>query len=145
MSFTHRRRDRLRLVLTSAFVGLTATVALPALAAAQRGGAAGGGGGGGGGGRMMTALFDGITLTDAERKTVDSIRSSYQPQMEQLRSQGQGSRPQMRDLMQKEMADFRGALTPDQQSAFDKNREAMQARMQQGGGAGGGGGGTNPQ
>jgi Spy/CpxP family protein refolding chaperone len=100
---------------------------------------------------MMAALFDGITLTDAERKSVDSIRATYQPQMEELRSQGPSSRPQMRSLMQKETGDFRALLTSDQQSVFDKNVAAMQARMEnrQGGGQGGGGMGggsrTNPQ
>jgi len=91
---------------------------------------------------MMAALFEGITLTDAERTAVDSIRAVYQPQMAELRSQGSGSRPQMRTLMQKETADLRGLLTSDQQSVFDKNRAAMEARMEsqrQGGGTGGGG------
>jgi len=90
---------------------------------------------------MMTALFSGIDLTDAQRKTIDSIRTAYQPQMQQLRSQGSGSRPQMRDLMQKETTDFRSVLTPSQQTAFDKNRDDMRSQMR---GMRGGGGG-NPQ
>ena len=76
---------------------------------------------------MMAAMFEGITLSDVQKKSVDSIRTSYQPQMAQLRSQLPGSRPQMHDLMQKETADFRNVLTPDQQTTFDKNVAAMRA------------------
>jgi len=90
---------------------------------------------------MMAAMFDGITLSSAQQKSVDSIRTSYQPQMQQLRAQMPNSRPQMRELMQKETADFRNVLTPDQQTTFDKNVTAMRQRMQSGGGGGGG----NPQ
>jgi len=136
-----RRASRLSLAATSAVVGLIAIAALPTLAIAQPPAGQTTGGGGGRGGRMMAALFDGITLTDAEQKSVDSIRTAYQPQMEQLRSQGPGSRPQMRDLMQKETGDLRTVLTSDQQSTFDKNRSAMQARMQ----GSGGGGSRTPQ
>ncbi len=143
MLFNHRRTDPLLAVVTSALVALAVAAALPVIAQAQAPAGQGMGGGGGGRGRMMAAMFEGITLSDAQQKTVDSIRTSYQPQMQQLRSQGPGSRPQMRDLMKKETADFRGVLTPDQQGAFDKNVVAMQARMQGGGGQGGGGG--NPQ
>jgi periplasmic protein CpxP/Spy len=137
MRLLHRRTNPLRNVVMSALVALAATAALPLLASAQ---GMRGGQGGGGGGRMMAALFNGIALTDAERKSIDSIRTAYQPQMQQARSSG--DRSQMRDLMQKQTADFRNVLTPDQQTAFDKNVAAMQARMQ---GTRGGGGGGNPQ
>jgi Spy/CpxP family protein refolding chaperone len=86
---------------------------------------------------MMTALFEGITLTDAERKSIDSIRTSYQSQMQQARSSG--DRSQMRDLMQKQTGDFRNVLTPDQQTTFDKNLATLRSRRQ-----GMGGGGTPP-
>lgn len=146
MSFTDGRTGQLRFIVTSALLVAAATVALPVIAQAQppAGQSMGGGpgGGGGGGGRMMASLFDGITLSDAQRKSVDSIRTAYQPQMQQLRSQGPDGRGQMRDLMHKETGDFRSILTPDQQTTFDKNLAAMQARMQQGGGRPGGG---NPQ
>ncbi len=140
MLFNHRLTGQLRAAVTSALVALAATAALPLIAQAQAP-AGQGMGGGGGGGRMMAAMFEGITLSDVQQKSVDSIRTAYQPQMQELRSQGPGSRPQMRDLMKKETTDFRGILTPDQQSSFDKNVAAMQERMQQGKMGGGG----NPQ
>jgi Spy/CpxP family protein refolding chaperone len=139
MSIAIGSKRTLRMLAATLFA-VAASAASPALATAQRGG--GGAGSGGGRGRMVTALFEGITLADAQQKSVDSIRAVYQPQMEQLRGQGPGSRPQMRDLMQKQTADLRSVLTADQQATFDKNRDAMRARMSQGGGTGGGG---NPQ
>lgn len=90
-----------------------------------------GGGGGDRGSRMMAALFQGITLTDAQQKQVDSIRTAYRPQM-QSAGQDRGAR---RELMQKESADFRTVLTPDQQTTFDKNIADMRSRMGSRGGA----------
>jgi len=90
-----------------------------------------GGGAGGRGGRMMTALFQGITLSDAQQKQVDSIRTAYRPQMQSAGS----DRAARRDLMQKETADFRTVLTPDQQTTFDKNMADMRSRMSSGGGS----------
>jgi Spy/CpxP family protein refolding chaperone len=87
-------------------------------------------GGGGRGGRMMTALFQGITLTDAQQKQVDSIRSAYQPQMQSAGS----DRSARREVMQKQMTDFRTILTPEQQTTFDKNMADMRSRMGGGGG-----------
>lgn len=136
---------RLSLAALSTCLALAAVTVTPAHIVAQEmqgpggGGPGGGGPGGGGRGRMMQAMFEGIDLSDVQRKTIDSIRTSYQPQFEQLRGQGESARPQMRDLMQKQTADIRSVLTPDQQKTFDKNREAMRARMQQGGGMRGGG------
>jgi Spy/CpxP family protein refolding chaperone len=98
-----------------------ALFAFPVATYAQQGN----GGGGGGGGRMMSALFQGITLTDTQQHQVDSIRTSYRSQM-QSAGQDRGAR---RDLMQKESADFRSVLTPDQQPTFDKNIADMRSRM----------------
>jgi Spy/CpxP family protein refolding chaperone len=99
----------------------------PVLAHAQGGG--GGGGGRGGGQRMQQMLFQGITLTDQEQHQIDSIRTSYRSQM-----QSASDRSARRDLMQKQTADFRTVLTPDQQTQFDKNLSDMRSRMQGGGG-----------
>jgi Spy/CpxP family protein refolding chaperone len=87
----------------------------------------GGGGRGGNGARMMEALFNGITLTDAQKKTADSIHTAYGWQIAKVT----GTTPWItrRDLRQKEMADLRGLLTPAQQPAFDKNLDAIRARM----------------
>jgi Spy/CpxP family protein refolding chaperone len=75
------------------------------------------------GARMMAALFNGISLSDAQQKQIDSIRTSYQPQMQSA------ERGQRREIMQKETADFRAVLTPDQQTTFDKNIADMRSRM----------------
>jgi Spy/CpxP family protein refolding chaperone len=85
--------------------------------------------GGGRGGRMSAMLFNGITLTDAQQKQIDSIRTAYRPQMQ---SAGQ-DRNARRDLMQKQTADYRTVLTPDQQTTFDKNLADMRSRMGGGG------------
>jgi Spy/CpxP family protein refolding chaperone len=121
-------------VLAGAFV---VVVLAPPLSA--QGAPGGGGRQGGGGGRMMTALFQGITLTTAQQTSVDSVKKAYQSQMDQLRGQGPAGRSQMRDLRQRQIADFRSILTSDQQPTFDKNVDAMRARMTSGGGGGGGG------
>jgi len=99
----------------------------PAGADSGRGGGGGGGGRGGNGERMMEALFNGITLTDAQKKTADSIHTAYGWQIAKVT----GTTPWItrRDLRQKEMADLRGLLTPAQQPAFDKNLGAIRARM----------------
>src|SRR5579862_9047426 len=89
------------------------------------------GGGGDRGSRMMSALFQGITLSDAQQKQVDSIRATYRPQMQ---SAGQ-DRSARRELMQKETADFRTVLNPDQQTTFDKNLSDMRSRMGSRGGS----------
>jgi Spy/CpxP family protein refolding chaperone len=112
----------MRLAVAFAIAAVT-----PVIAHAQQD--AGGGGRGGGGGRMMAALFNGITLTDAQQKQVDSIRTAYRPQM-QSAGQDRGAR---RDLMQKETTDFRSVLTSDQQTTFDKNLADMRSRMGGGG------------
>lgn len=92
-----------------------------------RGGGHGGNNGGNNGARMMEALFNGITLTDAQKKTADSIHAAYQWQIAKVT----GTTPWItrRDLRQKEMADLRGVLAPAQQPAFDKNLDAIRARM----------------
>jgi Spy/CpxP family protein refolding chaperone len=139
MSFAYRRGSRL-LVLANTAMALMPAIALPsrdATAQPPTQGSGGGGGGSGGGGRMA-ALFQGITLSSAQQQTIDSIRTSYQPQMQQLRSQGPGARGQMREMMQKETGAFRAVLTADQQTVFDKNMEAMRSRMGSGGAAPGG-------
>lgn len=96
-------------------------------------GGAGGPGGGGFGARADEMLFKDITLSTDQRTRIDSIRASYRAQMEQLRQSG-GDRSQMRPLMEKQQADIRAVLTPDQQTVYDKNVADMRARMQQGGG-----------
>ncbi len=85
-------------------------------------------GGGGRGQRMQQMLFQNITLSDQQQKQIDSVRSAYRPQM-----QSASDRSARRDLMQKEAADFRTFLTPDQQTQFDKNIADMRSNMRGGG------------
>lgn len=90
---------------------------------------------GGGGGRRPD-LLQGITLTDAQKTSVDSIHTAYRSQFEALGQPGPDTRDQRRQLFQKENADIRGLLTPDQQTQFDKNLADAQSRMQSRGGGG---------
>ena len=70
---------------------------------------------------------------------VEIIRTSYRTQMEQLRGSGDrdAMRAQMRPLMEKQQAEIRAVLTPDQQRQFDQNAAEMRSRMEQGGRPGG--------
>jgi protein CpxP len=107
-----------------------------------RDGRRGGPGGPGGAGRMDQALLRGITLSADQQQRVDSIRTRYRAQMEQMRQQQSGdrdaARAQMRSTMEKQQAEIRAVLTPDQQTQFDQNVAEMRNRMQQGGGRPGG-------
>ncbi len=80
---------------------------------------------------MMEMLFKGIDLTGAQKTQVDSIQAAYRAQMP-ARTPGQAPDPSaraaMRETMQKETADIRKVLTPDQQKVFDKNVEDMRNR-----------------
>ena len=122
------------------------TTSTPAPSAATTTGATADGGrrgpgGPGGPGRRDEMLMRGITLSADQQQRIDSIRASYRTQMDQLRQQGGGDREamrgQMRPLMERQPADIRAVLTPDQQTTFDQNVAEMRSRMQQGGGRGG--------
>ncbi len=95
------------------------------------------GGPGGFRARADEMLLKDITLGADQRARIDSIRASYRAQMAQLRQQAgddpQAARARMRPLMEKQEAEIRAALTPDQQIVFDKNVADMRARMREGG------------
>ena len=99
-------------------------------------------GGRGGPGRADQMLLRGITLSSDQQQRADSIRARYRSQMDQMRQQGAGdreaNRTQMRTLMEKQTAELRAVLTPDQQTQFDTNLAEVRSRMQQGGGRPGG-------
>lgn len=89
--------------------------------------------------RMMEMMFNGITLTDAQKAQIDSISTSYRSQMPAMQrgsAPDPSARQQRRELMQKEQADIRNVLTPDQQKVFDKNMASMRGRRRGGGGPG---------
>ena len=109
---------------------------------AGRDGRRGGPGGPGGAGRTDQALLRGITLSADQQQRVDSIRTRYRAQMDQMRQQQSGdrdaARTQMRASMEKQQAEIRAVLTPDQQTQFDQNVAEMRNQMQQRGGRPGG-------
>jgi hypothetical protein len=133
-SFRRARRHRGGALFFACLAMFLATAAAaPAVLAQGTPGSAGADSGRGGGhgvdrgAQMMEALFNGITLTDAQKKTADSIHAAYQWQIAKV----VGTTPWItrRNLRQKEVADLRGLLAPAQQPAFDKNLDAIRARM----------------
>lgn len=103
------------------------------------------------------ALLRGITLSDAEKASVNAVNTKYAPQfkaiakqykpqheqmraarqkgdtatMKALMQQTSGERDQMKTLMESERGDLRAALTPDNQAKFDANVAAMKKRFAQ--------------
>lgn len=95
---------------------------------------------------MMRMLFQGITLSDAQRTRVDSVLAAYAARR---RVPGAGGAAMAgppdtatiaarRQAMQEERASIRSVLTADQQQTFDANVAQLEARMRErmGGGAG---------
>jgi Spy/CpxP family protein refolding chaperone len=121
-----------RLTLVAALLlGLTAA---PAIAQGPPGG--GMGGRQGFAQRRMQMLLNGITLTKEQQAKVDSIQEAYRGQMPAMTP---GERPdsatmaRFRELRQKEDADIRAVLTPEQQTIWDRNAANMPQRRPPGG------------
>jgi periplasmic protein CpxP/Spy len=96
--------------------------------------------------RGTRALFRGIDLTTAQRQRLLEIRDKYRPQMEALRDQRKAARAesgdqrqrpdsatvtQFRTLVERQHAELRALLTPDQQKVFDQNVARIQERRQE--------------
>jgi Spy/CpxP family protein refolding chaperone len=89
------------------------------------------------GGGMGGSLLKDITLTDAQKAQVKTIREKYVPQQLELRKSVQATggppdeatRAKMMDLQSKQAAEIRAILTADQQATFDKNLAELKARM----------------
>jgi Spy/CpxP family protein refolding chaperone len=88
------------------------------------------------GGGMGGMLLKDITLTDAQKAQVKTIRDKYVPQLMDLRKSAQAvgsvdeaTRAKMIDVQTKQSAEIRAVLTADQQATFDKNLAEMKARM----------------
>ena len=88
------------------------------------------------GGRMGEWLLKDITLTDAQKDQIKTIREKYMPQQMELRKAAQATgtvddatRAKMADLQNKQAAEIRAVLTADQQVTFDKNLAALKERM----------------
>jgi Spy/CpxP family protein refolding chaperone len=108
-------------------VALAGMVALAAPAAFAQGG-----GQGGGPGRGMQMAMQGITLTDKQKTSVDSIQQAFRAQMPAMTPgtpPDSATRAKRMEVMQKQYAAIRTVLTPDQQKVFDKNIEDMRANM----------------
>jgi Spy/CpxP family protein refolding chaperone len=86
---------------------------------------------------MGGMLLKDITLTDAQKAQIKTIREKYMPQQMELRKAVQATggppddatRTKMMDLNTKQSAEIRAILTADQQVTFDKNAADMKARM----------------
>jgi Spy/CpxP family protein refolding chaperone len=89
------------------------------------------------GGGMGGMLLKDITLTDAQKTQVKTIREKYLPQQMELRKAVQATggppdekqRATMMDLQTKQAAEIRAILTAAQQSTFDKNLAEIKAHM----------------
>jgi Spy/CpxP family protein refolding chaperone len=89
------------------------------------------------GGGMGGMLLKDITLTDAQKTQVKTIREKYLPQQMELRKAVQATggppdekqRAAMMDLQTKQAAEIRAILTAAQQSTFDKNLAEIKAHM----------------
>jgi Spy/CpxP family protein refolding chaperone len=89
------------------------------------------------GGGMGGMLLKDITLTDAQKNQIKTIREKYMPQQMELRKAAQATggppdeatRAKMMDLQNKQAAEIRAILTADQQATFDKNLAEMKSRM----------------
>ncbi|MFL5488565.1 MAG: Spy/CpxP family protein refolding chaperone [Gemmatimonadaceae bacterium] len=88
------------------------------------------------GGGMGGMLLKDITLTDAQKDQIKTIREKYLPQQMELRKSAQATgsmdeatRAKMADLQNKQAAEIRAILTADQQATFDKNLAEMKAKM----------------
>ena len=119
--------------LTAALcVGMTSIVAAQSTEPTPQGQGEGRRGGGMGG-----MLLKDITLTDAQKAQVKTIREKYLPQQLELRKSAQAvggppdeaTRTRMMDLQTKQAAEIRAVLSADQQTQFDKNLADMKARM----------------
>ncbi len=71
-------------------------------------------------------LFRGITLTTDQRSQLKAIRAKYRPQIREARQNN--DRATIKQLHGQMVGEARGVLTPDQQTQFDNNLQALKAR-----------------
>jgi Spy/CpxP family protein refolding chaperone len=82
----------------------------------------------------MMMLMRGIELTETQKAKMDSIGTAYRAQMPRFtpgETPDSASRAKRREMMERQSADIRALLTPDQQKTFDANVAEMRARMQE--------------
>jgi periplasmic protein CpxP/Spy len=89
------------------------------------------------GGGMGGMLLKDITLTDAQKEQVKTIREKYVPKQLELRKAVQATgapadeatRAKMVELRDQQSAEIRAILTPDQQKTFDHNLHELKEKM----------------
>src|SRR5690349_7223939 len=84
--------------------------------------------GGGRGGRGMAMLLEGITLTPAQQKSMDSLNTAFR---EKMQAAGQGG--DRRAMMEERTKAVKAILTPEQAKVYDANVEKMRANRPGGG------------
>jgi Spy/CpxP family protein refolding chaperone len=85
---------------------------------------------------MGGMLLKDITLTEAQKDQIKTIREKYAPRQLELRSSIQATgvadaatRAKMTELQTQQAAEIRVILTADQQKTFDHNLHEMKERM----------------
>ena len=68
----------------------------------------------------------GITQTYEQHAVIDSIRTMYRVQLRSLGRPTRENRDDMENIVQREIVDLRGVLTPEQQVIFDRHVAAAQ-------------------
>ena len=89
------------------------------------------------GGGMGGMLLKDITLTDAQKDQIKTIREKYVPRQLELRKAVQATggppdeatRAKMMELQSQQSVEIRAVLTADQQKTFDHNLHEMKERM----------------
>ena len=89
------------------------------------------------GGGMGGMLLKDITLTEAQKDQIKTIREKYVPKQMELRKAVQATggppdeatRAKMMELQNQQSAEIRAILTADQQKTFDHNLHEMKERM----------------
>jgi Spy/CpxP family protein refolding chaperone len=89
------------------------------------------------GGGMGGMLLKDITLTDAQKDQIKTIREKYVPMQLELRKAVQATggppdeatRGKMMELQSQQAAEIRAVLTADQQKTFDHNLHEMKEKM----------------
>lgn len=94
------------------------------------GGMEGGRGGRGGMQRMEEMMFKGITLTADQKSKIDAVQAQQRKDMQAIDRKAPDSREKMGGIRDKSMAAIKAVLTPEQQKAYDANRDEMQKNMQ---------------
>ena len=89
------------------------------------------------GGGMGGMLLKDITLTDAQKDQIKTIREKYVPKQLELRKAVQATgappdeatRAKMMELQTQQSTEIRAILTPDQQKTFDHNLHELKEKM----------------